>query len=230
MSEPRRGRFVTFEGGEGAGKSTLLVTLAERARSGDGSSGGSRLRSILRARASEGDDQVVTCREPGGTWLGERLREALLGAPSNEPPDARAELLVFAAARAQLVAEVIRPALERGALVLCDRYGDSMVAYQHYGRGIEREAVDAANAVATGGLMPDLTVLLDLPPYEGLRRGGRVTDYLEREPLDFHDRVRAGYLAEAEADSGRWRVLDATRSPETLAEEAWESVVRLFEA
>ena len=173
MSEPRRGRFVTLEGGEGAGKSTLLATLAERARSGEGSSGGSRLRSILRARASEADDQVVTCREPGGTWLGERLREALLGAPSTEPPDARAELLVFAAARAQLVAEVIRPALERGALVLCDRYGDSMVAYQHYGRGIEREAVDAANAVAMGGLMPDLTVLLDLPPYEGLRRAGR---------------------------------------------------------
>ncbi len=210
MSEPRRGRFVTFEGGEGAGKSTLVATLEARAREAGG--------------------EVVTCREPGGTPLGERLREALLGAPSTEPPDARAELLVFAAARAQLVAEVIRPALERGALVLCDRYGDSMVAYQHYGRGIEREAVDAANAVAAGGLMPDLTVLLDLPPYQGLRRGGLVTDYLEREPLDFHRRVRAGYLAEAEADSGRWLVLDATRSPETLAEEAWESVERLFEA
>ena len=212
MSELRAGRFVTFEGGEGAGKSTLLATLAER------------------ARTSEADEQVVTCREPGGTWLGERRREALRGAPSSEPPDARAELLVFAAARAQLVAELIRPALERGALVLCDRYADSTVAYQHYGRGIEREAVDAANAVATGGLTPDLTVLLDLPPFEGLRRVGRVTDYLEREPLDFHRRVRAGYLAEAEADSGRWLVLDATQPPEALAEAAWESVERLFEA
>jgi len=207
MSEPRAGRFVTFEGGEGAGKSTLLATLVERAR--------------------EAADEVVTCREPGGTWLGERLREALLGAPSAEPPDIRAELLVFAAARAQIVAEVIRPALERGALVLCDRYADSMVAYQHYGRGIEREAVDAANVVATGGLTPDLTVLLDLPPFEGLRRVGRVTDYLEREPLDFHRRVRDGYLAEAEADSGRWLVLDATQPPEALAEAAWEAVERL---
>ena len=101
---------------------------------------------------------------------------------------------------------------------------------QRVRRRIEREAVDAANAVATGGLLPDLTVLLDLPPFEGLRRVGRVTDYLEREPLDFHRRVRAGYLAEAEADSGRWLVLDATQSPEALAEAAWESVERLFQA
>ena len=210
MSEPRRGRFVTLEGGEGAGKSTLLAALEARAREAGG--------------------EVVTCREPGGTPLGERLREALLGASSGEPPDPRAELLVFASARAQLLAEVIRPALARGALVLCDRYADSTVAYQHYGRGIERSDVDAANAVATGGLLPDLTLLLDVPPYEGLRRVGRAGDYLESEPLDFHRRVRAGYLAEAEADSGRWLVLDATRSPESLAEEAWESVVRLFEA
>ena len=230
MSERRQGCFVTFEGGEGAGKSTLLATLAERAREGGGgSAGGSPLISVLTARARAADDQVVTCREPGGTWLGERLREALLGAPSTDPPDARAELLVFAAARAQIVAEVIRPALDRGALVLCDRYADSTVAYQHYGRGSEREAVDAANAVATGGLMPDLTVLLDLPPFEGLRRVGLVTDYLEREPLDFHRRVRAGYLAEAEA-GGRWLVLDATQPPDTLAEAAWVSVERLFQA
>ena len=231
MSESRRGRFVTFEGGEGAGKSTLLSTLAERARrSGSWGSGGSRVPSVLRGRTADEDDAVVTCREPGGTWLGERLREALLGVPSAEAPDVRAELLVFAAARAQIVAEVIRPALDRGALVLCDRYADSTVAYQHYGRGIEREAVDAANAVATGGLTPDLTVLLDLPPFEGLRRVGRDTDYLEREPLDFHRRVRAGYLAEAEADSGRWLVLDATQPPDALAEAAWESVERLFQA
>ena len=204
MSESQRGRFVTIEGGEGAGKSTLLAALAGRAREAGG--------------------EVVTCREPGGTGLGERLREALLGASSGEPPDPRAELLVFASARAQLVAEVIRPALERGALVLCDRYLDSTVAYQHHGRGIERAEVDAVNAVATGGLLPDLTLLLDLPPYEGLRRVGRAGDYLESEPLDFHRRVRAGYLAEASASPGRWLVLDATRPPETLAEEAWSRV------
>ena len=210
MSEPRRGRFVTIEGGEGAGKSTLLAALEARAREAGG--------------------EVVTCREPGGTGLGERLREALLGASSGEPPDPRAELLVFASARAQLVAEVIRPALERGALVLCDRYLDSTVAYQHYGRGIERAEVDAANAVATGGLLPDLTLLLDLPPFEGLRRVGRAGDYLERAPLDFHRRVRAGYLAEAASSPDRWLVLDATRPPETLAEEAWSRVRALSES
>ena len=157
------GRFVTIEGGEGTGKTTLLAALAERARSG-------------------GLD-VVTCREPGGTALGERLRTALLGA-DGAAPDPRAELLVFAAARAQLVAEVIRPALERGALVLCDRYADSTTAYQHHGRGLPRETVDAVNAAATGGLTPDLTLLLDLPADEGLRRAGRAGDYMEREARD----------------------------------------------
>lgn len=202
MSAPR-GRFVTLEGGEGAGKTTLQGGLEERAR-GAG-------------------HEVVTCREPGGTQLGERLRDALLG-HSSEPPDIVAELLVFTAARAQLVAEVIRPALERGALVLCDRYVDSTVAYQHYGRGIERGDVDAANAVATGGLMPDLTLLLDLPPFEGLRRVGRVTDYLEREPLDFHRRVRQGYLSESQTDPERWFVLDAVQSPDALVEAAWQRI------
>ncbi|MYD64407.1 MAG: dTMP kinase, partial [Chloroflexi bacterium] len=153
------GRFVTIEGGEGTGKTTLLAALAERSRSG-------------------GLD-VVTCREPGGTALGERLRTALLGA-DGAAPDPRAELLVFAAARAQLVAEVIRPALERGALVLCDRYADSTTAYQHHGRGLPRETVVAVNAAATGGLTPDLTLLLDLPATEGLRRAGRAGDYMER--------------------------------------------------
>ena len=206
MSGPRRGRLVTIEGGEGAGKTTLQGGLERLARSGG--------------------REVVTCREPGGTHLGERLREALLGHDA-EPPDRVAELLVFTAARAQLVSEVIRPALDRGAIVICDRYIDSTIAYQHHGRGIARADVDAANAVATGGLLPDLTVLLDLPPYEGLRRVGRVGDYLEREPLDFHRRVRAGYLAEAEQHPGRWLVLDAVQAPEALAEAAWERIAAL---
>lgn len=210
MSEAQRGRFVTIEGGEGAGKSTLLAALEARAREAGG--------------------EVVTCREPGGTALGERLREALLGASSAGPPDPRAELLVFASARAQLVAEVIRPALERGALVLCDRYADSTVAYQHHGRGIERSAVDAANTVATGGLTPDLTLLLDLPPAAGLRRAGRAGDYMEREALGFHERVRAGYLAEASADPERWLVLDATEPPEVLVETAWGRIRALTES
>lgn len=199
------GCFVTIEGGEGTGKTTLLAALAERAR-------------------AAGLD-VVTCREPGGTALGERLRSALLGA-DGAAPDPRAELLVFAAARAQLVAEVIRPALERGALVLCDRYADSTTAYQHHGRGLPLETVDAVNAAATGGLTPDLTLLLDLPADEGLRRAGRAGDYMEREALAFHERVRTGYAELAGAEPERWRLLDASRDAEVVAGEAWGEVVR----
>ena len=203
------GCFVTIEGGEGAGKSSLLAALAERAR-------------------TEGFD-VVTCREPGGTALGERLRDALLGS-DGPTPDARAELLVFAAARAQLVAEVIRPAIEAGSLVLCDRYADSTVAYQHHGRGLPRDTVDAVNAAATGGLTPDLTLLLDLLPAEGLRRAGRAGDYMEREDLAFHERVRSGFASLARAEPGRWRVLDASRAPAELADEAWGEVRRVTQS
>ena len=202
------GCFVTIEGGEGTGKTTLLAALAARAR-------------------ADGLD-VVTCREPGGTALGERLRTALLGA-DGAAPDPRAELLVFAAARAQLVAEVIRPALDRGALVLCDRYADSTAAYQHHGRGLPRETVDAVNAAATGGLTPDLTLLLDLPPTEGLRRAGRAGDYMEREALAFHERVRAGYAELARMEPERWRLLDASRDAEGVAGAAWDEVVRAVE-
>lgn len=200
------GCFVTIEGGEGTGKTTLLAALAERAR-------------------AEGLD-VVTCREPGGTALGERLRSALLG-PDGAAPDPRAELLVFAAARAQLVAEVIRPALDRGALVLCDRYADSTTAYQHHGRGLLRDTVDAVNAAATGGLTPDLTLLLDLPAAEGLRRAGRAGDYIEREALAFHERVRTGYAELAGVEPERWRLLNTSRDAEDVVGEAWGEVMRV---
>ncbi len=202
----RSGCFVTIEGGEGVGKTTLLAALADRAR--------------------EAGLDVVMCREPGGTALGERLRDALLRA-GGDAPDAHAELLVFAAARAQLVAEVIRPALERSALVLCDRYADSTTAYQHFGRGLPRATVDAVNAAATGGLTPDLTLLLDLPPAEGLRRAGRAGDYMEREDLAFHERVRAGFAALAQAEPARWRVLDASRGADDVAAAAWGEVSRV---
>lgn len=202
----RSGCFVTIEGGEGVGKTTLLAALADRAR--------------------EAGLDVVVCREPGGTALGERLRNALLRA-GGDAPDAHAELLVFAAARAQLVAEVIRPALERSALVVCDRYADSTTAYQHFGRGLPRATVDAVNAAATGGLTPDLTLLLDLAPAEGLRRAGRAGDYMEREDMAFHERVRAGFTALAQAEPERWRILDASRGVDEVAAEAWGEVYRV---
>lgn len=207
---PPGGLLLTLEGGEGTGKSTLAAMLVERAR-------------------AAGAD-VVACREPGGTALGERLRAALLGTTGDEvglAPVGEAELLVFAAARAQLVAEVLRPALARGALVVCDRYADSTTAYQHGGRGLDRALVAAANATATGGLAPDLTVLLDLRPAEGLARAGRAGDYLERELLSFHKRVRACYRAIAVAEPGRWLVLDARESPQALLEQAWARLALL---
>lgn len=193
---------MTFEGGEGAGKSTQLTAIATEAR--------------------EAGLEAVTAREPGGTDFGERVREALLG--SSTPPPPLAELLAFAAARAALVAEVIAPALERGALVLCDRFADSTVAYQHFGRGLERALVESANAMATGGLEPDLSVLLDLAPEAGRKRNGGESDYLEREDLAFHERVRAGFLALAEEEPERWLVLDAARPREELTETIWERV------
>jgi dTMP kinase len=205
-SDGPRGLFVTLEGGEGAGKSTQLQALAERAR-------------------ALGID-AVTSREPGGTPLGERLREALLSSADGET-DERAELLVFAASRAQLVAEVIHPALERGALVLCDRFADSTVAYQQYGRGLPAEVVGAAIEVATGGLAPDLTFLLDLDPEAGHQRAGGKDDYLERADGGFHERVRAGFQALAAAEPERWCVLDAAQPASEVTERAWN---RLHEA
>ena len=205
----RLGRFVTLEGGEGAGKSTQIAALAH-----------------LAAGAGTGASiEVVTCREPGGTPLGERLRAALFAAAEGEtPPTPAAEILVFTAARAQLVAEVIRPALARGALVICDRFADSTVAYQQYGRGLDASMVEAANRAATQGLAPDLTVLLDLTPEQGFARGERGADYLEREDIEFHRRVRRGFLALAAAEPERWLVLDATLPEAQITHAAWERI------
>jgi dTMP kinase len=199
------GLFVTLEGGEGAGKSTQLTEL---------------VRAAERAGSS-----IITCREPGGTALGERLREALFTTAEDEPPPSpEAELLIFNAARAQLVSEVIRPALATGDIVVCDRFFDSTIAYQHFGRGLDRGVVDAVNRAATGGLVPDLTVLLDLEPEAGFARGEGRTDYLEREELAFHRRVRRGFLELAVAEPERWLVLDATKPPMQITHAIWERI------
>lgn len=192
MSAQHRGLFVTLEGGEGAGKSTQIAALAR----------------MLQREGRE----VITCREPGGTPVGERLREALFATTDDEaPPTPEAELLIFNAARAQLVQEVISPALDRGAVVLCDRFTASTVAYQHFGRGLPRDLVDAANAIGSRGLQPALTILLQLAPEQGFARTGKGRDYLERAGLEFHQDVARGFLEQAAADPGRWLVLDATK-------------------
>lgn len=193
-----RGAFITLEGGEGVGKSTQLKLLAGW---------------LERAGA-----EVVTLREPGGTPVGDRIRELLLD-PAHAGMDARAELLLYEASRAELVASVIRPALERGAFVICDRFTDSSTAYQAYGRELPLDEVLEMNRIATGGLEPDLTLILDLDPIEGVRRATATfgADRLEAEGADFHRRVRAGFLTIAALEPGRCRVIDACGTPEEVA-------------
>ena len=182
------GAFIACEGGEGAGKSTQEQLLAEH----------------LIAAGHE----VVRTREPGGTPAAEAMRNIVLS-PQYLGLDARSEALLFAAARGEHVARVIRPALDRGAVVVCDRYLDSSVAYQGYGRDLGAEKVRDLSLWATNNLLPDLTIVLDIDPLLGLTR---ITnpDRLEAEPIEYHVRVRAAFLAIAGADSERYLVLDAT--------------------
>ncbi len=198
---------MAFEGPEGAGKSTQVARLAAALRRG-------------------GRETVVT-REPGGTAAGDRIRALLLDPEAAIEPVA--EFLLYAAARAQHVHERIAPALARGAVVLCDRYRASSVAYQGFGRGVDTEWIDAVNERATRGLRPDRTVLLDLPVEEGLARiaARGATDRLERSDLDFHRRVRDGYRALA-AERRDWIVVDATRDPDAVAGEVARALAPLW--
>jgi dTMP kinase len=191
------GLFITFEGGEGSGKSTQAELLA---------------RSLEAAGR-----RVLRLREPGGTPLGEELRQLLLHRRADISP--LGELLLFLAARAELVRAIIRPALAEGSIVICDRFSDSTLAYQGYGRGIGLDQVRRINESATGGLKPDLTVLLDLPVETGRARKQRDEDAFQGEDDAFHERVRQGYLALAREEPDRWLVLDATRPAEELAAE-----------
>ncbi|RPE81267.1 dTMP kinase [Vulcaniibacterium tengchongense] len=204
-------RFVTLEGGEGAGKSTVLAALREE----------------LAARGFE----AVCTREPGGTPLAERIRELLLD-PRHEPPSAEAELLLMFAARAQHVRETILPALRRGAWVISDRFTDASYAYQGAARGgdpafiaeLERRAV---------GIVPALTLLLDVPVALGLQRArgrGAAADRIEAEREEFFERVRAGYLERARGEPRRFRTIDATQPADAVAAEALAHLRRQIEA
>lgn len=205
-----RGLFISLEGPEGGGKTTQARRLVERLR-------------------SAGREPLLT-REPGGTQLGDRVRELVLLA-GHLPITARAETLLYCVARAQLVEQVLRPALAEGRAVIVDRYADSTLAYQAYGRGLDLRGVRAVLDFATGGLRPDLVLLLDLPVEIGLSRkqtqagpGADAWNRFESEEQAFHRRVRAGYLALAEGDPDRWRVVDATRPTEDVAEAVWRTV------
>jgi dTMP kinase len=200
---PARGLLLALEGGEGAGKSTQARLLAIWLR-------------------EQGFDVVAT-NEPGATKVGMRLRALLLD-NTHVGLSPRAETLMYAADRAEHVAAVIRPALERGSIVVTDRYVDSSLAYQGAGRRLPVSEVAGLNRWATGGLVPDLTILLDLTPIEGLMRRERSADRLEAEPTEFHQRVRSGFLALAEAEPERYLVLDATRPPAEISRAIQERV------
>ena len=199
------GMFITFEGGEGVGKTTQ-ITLLKDALEADGRT-------------------VVVTREPGGTPIAERIRNVVLDA-ANAGMAPMTELLLYEAARAQHVEELIRPALERGDIVLCDRFSDSTTAYQGAGRSLNEADLETLHALATGGLEPDLTILLDLAPTMGLERASHrgEADRIELESITFHERVREGFLELAARYPERLRVVDATQDVETIAAEVLDQV------
>jgi dTMP kinase len=201
--------FISIEGGDGAGKSTQAHLLVDRLK-------------------AAGYDALLV-REPGGTPLGEALRPLVKG---EAPATPLSELMLFETARTELVATVIKPALGLGTIVVSDRFTDSTLAYQGFGRGIESEVIIQLNELATGGLKPDMTLLLDIDPELSLRRvsganGGRIDPATQRrfesQPIAFHERIYEGFKTLAREEPARWFVIDAARKPERVAEQIWST-------
>ncbi len=199
------GYLITFEGVEGSGKSTQIE--------------------LLKAFLEKAGKEVLTVREPGGTEIGERIREILLGS-AGEGMEALTELLLYASCRSEIVTKVIKPALESGKIVICDRFTDSTIAYQGYARGLDLTSISEVSKLATGGMKPSITFLLDLDPKTGLKRAmermnalGRQDakeDRFERESIEFHRRVRNGFLTLAAGEPERIKLIDADRPPGEL--------------
>jgi dTMP kinase len=205
------GVFITLEGPDGSGKSSLLV----------------RLTAALEAANCD----VVATREPGSTPFGELMRRMVLDPDPPIDRTGRADALLFAASRAQHVEEVIRPALDRGAVVVCDRYADSSLAYQGAGSGVPMDELRRVQQFATGGLVPDLTILLDLPVELGLRRkAAEITRFEAYHDVAYHERVRAAFLSFAEAEPERYAVVDASGTEDAVLAEAVEAVGRVGHA
>lgn len=210
-----RGRLITFEGPEGGGKSTQAAMLI--------------------ARLEERGIEIIYTREPGGTKLGEAIRGILQYDAAGEDPCPESEVLLFEASRAQLVRKVIQPALARGAWVVCDRFFDSTTAYQGFGRGFSVELIETINRFAIGDTMPDMTILLDVNISLGMQRcakrqaGKKIKyDRIESEALEFHEKVRQGYLELARRYPERFRKVDAMRHAEPIAADIWKLVSDAF--
>lgn len=202
----KRGYFISVEGGEGAGKSIQVE--------------------ILTSHLHEQGYTVVVTREPGGTRIGEQIR-AITHNPENVDLESTTEAYLMAAARAQHVAQIIEPALAAGKIVVCDRYVDSSIVYQGYGRKLGVDVVQTLNDLAVNGAVPDLTILLDVTPETGMRRRSKATkgkDRLDLQQKDFYERVYRGYLALAKTNPKRYVVINAARSIETIASEIWRVV------
>jgi dTMP kinase len=200
--------FITFEGGEGSGKSV-------------------QARALLR-RLSRLNIPAVLTHEPGGTSFGKKLGHWLKWSQGTDVSPL-IELLLFNASRAQLVTEVIKPSLDKGKVVISDRYADSTTVYQGYGRGLGMEMVRTANQAATQGLKPDLTILLDIPAEDGLaRKKGKQKDRFEQEELAFHQRVRQGYLKLAAEEPQRWLVVDAKQPKDKISRIIWQRVSQIL--
>ena len=203
--------FITIEGPDGSGKSTQARLLADHLK-------------------DKGYDVLFT-REPGGTEIGDQIRRVIMSL-DNKRMSPQAEFLLFSASRAQLVREVIQPKLAAGGVVVCDRYYDSSLAYQGYGHQLNLDQLRSVTEFVTGGLVPDLTLLLDLPSGVGLnrRREAGLWNRLDDYDLAFHERVRAGYLRLAEAESQRWVLIDATRSKAEIQSDMQEGVLTRLES
>ena len=205
------GLFITFEGIEGCGKSTQVKLLSDELK-------------------DKGNTCIVT-REPGGTYIGSKIREILLN-PDHNGMASEAELLLYSADRAQHVREVIKPAIDSGKLVICDRFMDATVAYQGYGRGLEMSLISELNKIASINTRPDLTFLLDCPVEIGIgralernsKKGHAGDDRFEREVMAFHQKVRDGYLSIAKSEPDRIKVIDACRDVDAVQNEIWEIV------
>jgi dTMP kinase len=200
-----RGKFIVLEGPEGSGKTTQLARLAQRL--GDGSR------------------VVKVVREPGGTAIGEQVRKVLLD-KENVHMTVGTELMLYMACRAQLVHEVIRPALDQGVIVLADRFLASSIVYQGIAGGMEARKIEELYRATCGEVTPDLVIVLDVPAEAGLARVRRSLDRMESKPIAFHRRVREGYLTLAASDPGRYGVVDGSAGPDEVAEAVWQEVTR----